>query len=272
MTATRAAVRLALRDVIARNVTPGGWIRAGTIVRLEEPGLSVMVGDGDPTSKLTVDGTVESLAGGFRFPDGSVQDRAAVAAARRVDTAFPLLGGGDLGADRALGIATFGPSGPGHGPGVVPDPGAAPGTSRFLREDATWQELEGAAEALIPPARLATLATSPLVLVPAPGPGRALALEGVFLVLAGGTVPHGGFAPDDALVFALEGGAELAHVPCASFLDRTTRELRWLRPDPGAVALVGDAALVLSSTAAAVVPGDAAVRLRVHFRRLATEG
>jgi len=32
----------------------------------------------------------------------------------------------------------FGPSGAGHAPGDVPDPGAVAGTTRFLREDATW--------------------------------------------------------------------------------------------------------------------------------------
>src|SRR5258706_15775383 len=34
----------------------------------------------------------------------------------------------------------FGVSGPNHSPGLVPDPGATPGTSRFLREDG-WQTL-----------------------------------------------------------------------------------------------------------------------------------
>ena len=34
---------------------------------------------------------------------------------------------------------TFGPSGAGHSPGVVPDPGSTPGTTRFLCEDATFK-------------------------------------------------------------------------------------------------------------------------------------
>lgn len=35
-------------------------------------------------------------------------------------------------------VAVFGASGPNHSTGVVPDPGSVAGTSRFLREDATW--------------------------------------------------------------------------------------------------------------------------------------
>jgi Ice-binding-like len=35
--------------------------------------------------------------------------------------------------------AVFGPSGPLHSTGLVPDPGVVAGTTRFLREDATWE-------------------------------------------------------------------------------------------------------------------------------------
>jgi hypothetical protein len=34
--------------------------------------------------------------------------------------------------------AVFGASGGGHSVGVVPDPGSSAGTTRYLREDATW--------------------------------------------------------------------------------------------------------------------------------------
>jgi hypothetical protein len=40
-------------------------------------------------------------------------------------------------------LPVFGPSGSGHGPGAVPDPGASAGTSRYLREDGTWVALSG---------------------------------------------------------------------------------------------------------------------------------
>jgi hypothetical protein len=35
-------------------------------------------------------------------------------------------------------LPLFGPSGSVHAPGVVPDPGATPGSTRFLREDGSW--------------------------------------------------------------------------------------------------------------------------------------
>lgn len=35
-------------------------------------------------------------------------------------------------------LPTFGPSGGGHAPGAVPDPGGSSGTTKFLREDGTW--------------------------------------------------------------------------------------------------------------------------------------
>ena len=36
------------------------------------------------------------------------------------------------------GLPAFGASGTGHASGIVPDPGASAGTTKFLREDATW--------------------------------------------------------------------------------------------------------------------------------------
>ncbi len=35
-------------------------------------------------------------------------------------------------------LPLFGPSGTAHAPGIVPDPGATAGSTRFLREDGTW--------------------------------------------------------------------------------------------------------------------------------------
>lgn len=41
-------------------------------------------------------------------------------------------------------LPLFGISGSGHGPGVVPDPGATAGATRYLREDGTWSVPAGA--------------------------------------------------------------------------------------------------------------------------------
>lgn len=37
----------------------------------------------------------------------------------------------------------MGASGENHAPGQVPDPGATAGTSKFLREDGSWQKPDG---------------------------------------------------------------------------------------------------------------------------------
>ncbi len=57
---------------------------------------------------------------------------------RNVNTALPLTGGGALSGDLNLGINVFGASGASHSTGIVPDPGATAGTTRYLREDGTW--------------------------------------------------------------------------------------------------------------------------------------
>ena len=62
----------------------------------------------------------------------------AVPTSRAISTSAPLSGGGDLSADRTIEVADFIASGAIHARGTVPDPGAVPGTSKFLREDATW--------------------------------------------------------------------------------------------------------------------------------------
>jgi len=54
-----------------------GWKDDGPVVRLKTPTDQVGVGTTTPAEKLSVVGTVESTSGGFKFPDGSLQTRAA---------------------------------------------------------------------------------------------------------------------------------------------------------------------------------------------------
>jgi hypothetical protein len=53
-----------------------------------------------------------------------------------VDTSIAL-------AVNAARVPIFGPSGSGHAPGIVPDPGLTTGASRYLREDGTWDTPPG---------------------------------------------------------------------------------------------------------------------------------
>lgn len=62
-----------------------------------------------------------------------------VPTSRNINTTGPLSGGGDLSADRTLSVSNFVASGATHASGIVPDPGASSGITKFLREDATWQ-------------------------------------------------------------------------------------------------------------------------------------
>lgn len=82
----------------------------------------------------------------FQYLDGvtsaiQTQLDGKIGTGRTLSTTAPLTGGGDLAADRTLGISVFVASGGGHAVGVVPDPGASAGTSKYLREDATWVSL-----------------------------------------------------------------------------------------------------------------------------------
>lgn len=67
---------------------------------------------------------------------------------------------GNTGADYAIvagsagSIAVFGASGAPHSTGIVPDPGAVAGTTKFLREDATWAVPAGGGGSTFSGARL----------------------------------------------------------------------------------------------------------------------
>jgi hypothetical protein len=55
---------------------PGFWTASGTHIYSNNTG-NVGIGTTSPAEKLSVDGTVESTSGGFKFPDGTVQATAA---------------------------------------------------------------------------------------------------------------------------------------------------------------------------------------------------
>ena len=76
---------------------------------------------------------------------------ALVPATRKVIAGFGLAGGGALSADVTLTAVLMGASGASHTAGLAPDPGAASGATRYLREDATWAIPSGAGGGLTDP-------------------------------------------------------------------------------------------------------------------------
>jgi hypothetical protein len=61
-----------------------------------------------------------------------------VPASRQVIAGAGLTGGGALSTDVTLTARPMGASGASHASGIVPDPGATAGSTKYLREDATW--------------------------------------------------------------------------------------------------------------------------------------
>lgn len=81
----------------------------------------------------------------------AAQVTGAVAGTRQVIAGAGLSGGGALSADVTLSAVAMGASGGSHRAGIVPDPGAASGGTRYLREDATWAIPAGAGGGLTDP-------------------------------------------------------------------------------------------------------------------------
>ena len=92
--------------------------------------------DTDPTVVVSA---VATSNGEIAVPEDTLSPLL-VLTSRVIGTTAPLTGGGDLSADRTLGALDFVASGASHARGTVPDPGASAGSSRFLKEDATWAE------------------------------------------------------------------------------------------------------------------------------------
>jgi hypothetical protein len=58
-------------EIGAAPATP--WLDDGSVIRMQSATDSVGIGTASPAAKLEVSGTIYSSAGGFRFPDGSIQ-------------------------------------------------------------------------------------------------------------------------------------------------------------------------------------------------------
>lgn len=94
------------------------------------------------TSGPTIYVCSDSTAGAAQWTDVSAGGGGGggVPTSRTISTTAPLTGGGNLTADRTLGISDFVASGASAARGAVPVPPGVAGTALFLREDATWAD------------------------------------------------------------------------------------------------------------------------------------
>lgn len=114
-----------------------------TIVRTQEgtSARTIVVGDqiNAPVSNKTLTDIETDLAtADSNIATNTTAIAAAALASRLISTTAPLTGGGDLSANRTLGASVFVASGGSHASGIVPDPGPSAGSTKFLREDASF--------------------------------------------------------------------------------------------------------------------------------------
>jgi len=115
---------------------PGGVPTTRQII--SGAGLS---GGGDLSTDRTLSAAVVTVfgrTGAVVLTLADVTGVGGVANTRQILTGVGLTGGGNLSADRTLSAVVFGASGGSHAIGAVPDPGASAGSTRYLREDASW--------------------------------------------------------------------------------------------------------------------------------------
>lgn len=77
------------------------------------------------------------------YTDAAILTR--VPTTRNINTTSPMTGGGSLDVDLTLATPIMVGSGGGHTAGLAPDPGSVAGTTKFLREDATYAVPPGTA-------------------------------------------------------------------------------------------------------------------------------
>lgn len=143
-------------------------------------------------------------------------------------------------------------------------------------------EIEGFAhfkDVTISSAQLLALNATPITLVAAPGANKAIILEGVVAYHAGGTAYAGIAAGEDiSLKYTNGSGQEVAVIETTGFLDQTTAQVRYAKPQTGAIAAgtvssitpVANAALVAHMLVGEITTGDFALKLRVYYRVVPT--
>lgn len=121
-------------------------------------------------------------------------------------------------------------------------------------------------------AELLALNATPKTLVAAV-PNAALIFEGAVAYMPYNSVAYNGVAAgeDLSIKYTNGSGAEVAQCEATGFVDQTTNQLRYIRPQAAAtgssaITPVANAALVLHMLVGEIATGNSVLKLRVYYR------
>lgn len=127
--------------------------------------------------------------------------------------------------------------------------------------------------------QLLALSATPQTVLAAPGTGRANIFEGAVLYKPAGTA-YAGIASGEDLSFKYTNGSGLEVAVCETtgFLDQTTAQTRYVRPQTGAltpgtvsdIVPVANAVITLGLLSGEITTGDSKLYVRVYYRTVPT--
>lgn len=131
--------------------------------------------------------------------------------------------------------------------------------------------------ATITSAQLLALNATPVEIIPAPGAGKALILEGALLFLDYAGVAYAGIAAGEDLSFKYTNaaGAEVMRVETTGFLDATADALRYARPTDLTNMIpvhtpIANAPIVAHMLVGEIITGTSPLYVRAYYRVVPT--
>lgn len=120
-------------------------------------------------------------------------------------------------------------------------------------------------------AQVLALSATPIVVLPAPGVGKAYILRALEVYKPAGTA-YGGIATteDLTLKYTNAAGTVLATVETTGFLDQATAQLRSVKSTAGDITPVDNAPIVAHIPTGEITTGNTPVNLRISYRVINT--
>lgn len=126
-------------------------------------------------------------------------------------------------------------------------------------------------------AELLALNATPKTILPAPGSGKAYVFCGAVLYMSYNSAAYAGIAAGEDLSFKYTDGSgtELAQCETTGFLDQTSSQTRYVRPQTAASGSsaftpVANAALVLQLLSGEITTGNSTLKVRIYYRIVPT--